>query len=165
MYVVTLNLKEFKSCPHETSVIRFARQSNPTMIDRSFNFFWVKEELRSTHSEYISTRSVKIASLCILIFNFFIESKSTVTKSRGFIRYPFNCHVINTQWPSCHTEVEFAAFCCGRQNLVQFSYFIHSCTRVTLWCQLDDPTIELNCRRLRVLVFNGKATFTLKDPV
>ena len=75
MYVFTLNLKEFKSCPNETSVIRFARQSNPTMIDRSFNFFSVKEELRSTHSEYISKRSVKIASLCILIFNFFIESK------------------------------------------------------------------------------------------
>lgn len=42
MYVVTLNLKEFKSCPIETSVIRFARQSNPTMIDRSFNFSSVK---------------------------------------------------------------------------------------------------------------------------
>ena len=42
MYVVTLNVKEFKSCPNETSVIRFARQSNPTMIDRSFNFFSAK---------------------------------------------------------------------------------------------------------------------------
>ena len=68
--------------------------------------------------------------------------------------------------PNDHFAIrKVRGICCRRQNLVQFSYYIHPCTRVTLRCQLDDSTIELNYLRLRVLVFNSTATFTLNDPV
>ena len=79
--------------------------------------------------------------------------------------------VCSPKWPYLKLSNDHFAIrkvrgiCCRRQNLVQFSYYIHPCTRVTLRCQLDDSTIELNYLRLRVLVFNSTATFTLNDPV
>ena len=107
---------------------------------------------------------IKLNHNIYIIFNFFIESKSTVTETRGFTSYPFNCQSRH-QYINDHLAIRrVRGICCGRQNVVQFSYYIHSCTRVTLRCQLNDSTIELNCRRLRVLVFNSKATFTLNDP-
>ena len=122
MYAVTLNLKEFKSCPIETSVIRFARQSisNDDWPILQFLFSKSKNWGQLTANtfrrdllkllRYAHWYSISLLRASQLLLKRGVSSGTLLIVS----------HVINTQWPSCHTEVESAAFAAAGKTWFSF---------------------------------------------